>query len=165
VKYGYFGKFLACPGYPECKNTKPIVQETPGECPLCGGKVLQKKSKNNRKYFACENHPKNCNFMTWDTPTAEHCTGCGKTLFKGRGGALHCLNEACEHAVKQERTAKPVAKAPERAVAKTATGAAATAKKPAAKKSTAKKPAAKKPATKKPATKKSTASKGKGTAG
>ena len=94
IKSGRFGKFLACPGYPECKNTKPIVVETKGECPKCGGKVLQKKSKNGHKYFGCEHNPK-CDFMTWDDPTAERCPNCGKTLFKARGGVLHCLAEGC----------------------------------------------------------------------
>lgn len=94
IKSGRFGKFLACPGYPECKNTKPIVVETKGECPKCGGKVLQKKSKNGHKYFGCEHNPK-CDFMTWDDPTAERCPNCGKSLFKARGGVLHCLAEGC----------------------------------------------------------------------
>lgn len=94
IKSGRFGKFLACPGYPECKNTKPIVVETKGECPKCGGKVLQKKSKNGHKYFGCANHPA-CDFMTWDDPTAERCPNCGKSLFKARGGILHCLAEGC----------------------------------------------------------------------
>lgn len=95
IKSGRFGKFLACPGYPECKNTKPIVVETKGECPKCGGKVLQKKSKNGHKYFGCEHNPQ-CDFMTWDEPTAERCPNCGKTLFKARGGVLHCLAEGCD---------------------------------------------------------------------
>ncbi|MBQ7288093.1 MAG: type I DNA topoisomerase [Clostridia bacterium] len=94
IKNGRFGKFLACPGYPECKNTKPIVVETKGECPKCGAKVLQKKSKTGHKYFGCEHNPK-CDFMTWDDPTAERCPDCGKSLFKARGGILHCLNEGC----------------------------------------------------------------------
>lgn len=94
IKNGRFGKFLACPGYPECKNTKPIVIETKGECPKCGGKVLQKKSKSGHKYFGCEHNPK-CDFMTWDDPTAERCPTCGKSLFKARGGVIHCLAEGC----------------------------------------------------------------------
>ncbi len=94
IKNGRFGKFLACPGYPECKNTKPIVTETKGNCPKCGAKVLQKKSRNGHKYFGCENNPK-CDFMTWDDPTSETCPNCQKTLFKARGGIIHCLNEGC----------------------------------------------------------------------
>ncbi len=102
IKSGRFGKFLACPGYPECKNTKPIVKETPGFCPVCGGKMLQKKSKNGHKYFGCEKSPE-CKFMTWDEPTAEVCPNCGKTLFKRRGGLMVCLNEDCGYEKKAER--------------------------------------------------------------
>lgn len=105
IKSGRFGKFLACPGYPECKNTKPIVQETPGLCPLCGGKILQKKSKNGHKYYGCEKHPE-CAFMTWDDPTAEKCPDCGKSLFKKRGGIIHCLDESCGYEAKVERKGK-----------------------------------------------------------
>ena len=105
IKSGRFGKFLACPGYPECKNTKPIVKETPGLCPLCGGKILEKKSKNGHKYFGCENSP-TCGFMTWDTPTAEKCPECGKTLFKQRGGIIACLDETCGYSTKIERKSR-----------------------------------------------------------
>ncbi|HEX2938800.1 MAG TPA: type I DNA topoisomerase [Ruminiclostridium sp.] len=103
VKMGRYGKFLACPGYPECKNTKPILQETGALCPVCGGKVLQKKSKNGKTYFGCENNPK-CPFMTWDVPKQEKCPKCGSSLFKKRGGILHCLKEGCGY--EQERSAK-----------------------------------------------------------
>lgn len=105
IKSGRFGKFLACPGYPECKNTKPIVKETPGICPLCKGKILLKKSKNGHKYYGCEQGAK-CGFMTWDEPTAEVCPDCGKTLFKKRGGFLHCLDEACGYETKVERKSR-----------------------------------------------------------
>lgn len=103
IKIGRFGKFLACPGFPECKNTKKIVQETGGVCPLCGKRVLQKKSKKGKKYFGCEDNPK-CGFMTWDTPVADKCPKCGATLFK-KGNKLHCLKEGCgyETAVKKEK--------------------------------------------------------------
>ena len=96
IKMGRFGKFLACPGYPECKNTKKIVQETPGSCPICGGKIHAKKSKKGKTYFGCEHNPQ-CPFMTWDKPVAEICPNCGSTLFQkaGRGGKLHCLKEGC----------------------------------------------------------------------
>ncbi|MBQ5810467.1 MAG: type I DNA topoisomerase, partial [Clostridia bacterium] len=106
VKNGRFGKFLACPGYPQCKNTKPIVNETAAECPVCGGKVLQKKSRNGKKYFGCEHNPK-CSFMTWDDPTSEKCPNCGKSLFKRRGGVLLCLAEGCgyEAAAKSRKKA------------------------------------------------------------
>ena len=96
IKSGRYGKFLACPGYPECKNTKRIVEETPGVCPKCGGAIVAKKSKNNRKFFGCSNYP-NCDFVTWNEPAAEKCPNCGKTLFKkkGRNAGLFCLTEGC----------------------------------------------------------------------
>lgn len=96
IKVGRFGKFLACPGFPECRNTKKIVQETGGLCPVCGKKVLAKKSKNGKGYFGCEGFP-DCTFMTWDKPLADPCPKCGTTLFKkaGRGGKIHCLKEGC----------------------------------------------------------------------
>lgn len=104
IKSGRFGKFLACPGYPECKNTKPITVETKGLCPKCGGKMLEKKSSKGHKYFGCEN--KECKFMTWDEPTAQTCPNCGKSLFKARGGILKCLDEACGYEKKSERKSK-----------------------------------------------------------
>ena len=96
IKKGRFGKFLACPGYPECKNTKPIIQETQGSCPKCGGKILAKKSKKGNPYYGCENNPK-CDFMTWDVPVSETCPVCGKTLFKktGRVRKTYCAAEGC----------------------------------------------------------------------
>ena len=98
VKSGRFGKFLACPGYPECKNTKKLVTETGGECPLCGGKMLEQKSKKGKIFYGCSRYPE-CNFMTWDQPVSERCPKCGKTLFKkgGRSGKLVCLNESCDY--------------------------------------------------------------------
>ena len=96
VKTSRYGKFLACPGYPECKNTKRIVTETPGECPLCGGKILLKKSKTGKTYYGCEHNP-TCNFMSWDEPLAEKCPNCGKTLLhkKGRNAKIYCPNTEC----------------------------------------------------------------------
>lgn len=96
IKIGRFGKFLACPGFPECKNTKKIVQETGGQCPLCGKKVLQKKSKKGKKYFGCEDNP-TCSFMSWNTPVADQCPKCSSTLFKkgGKAGKLLCEKPGC----------------------------------------------------------------------
>lgn len=105
VKTGRFGKFLACPGYPDCKNTKPLVVETTATCPVCGGKVIQKKSKRGYTFFGCDNYPE-CNFMTWDKPTDEKCPKCGKSLFKGKGGMLKCLDEKCGFEKKAERKRK-----------------------------------------------------------
>ena len=94
VKVGRFGKFLACPAYPECKTTKPFVVETNATCPVCGGKVISKKSKRGYTFFGCDKWPE-CNFMTWDKPTNEKCPKCGKSLFKGKGSVLSCLDEKC----------------------------------------------------------------------
>ncbi len=102
IKSGRFGKFLACPGFPECKNTKPIVQEMAGKCPKCGAKIIQRKSAKGHKFFCCEKG-QSCGFITWDEPTAENCPECGKTLFKARGGLLKCHNEGCEFEKKIER--------------------------------------------------------------
>lgn len=110
IKTGRFGKFLACPGFPECRNTKKIVKETGGLCPVCGGKVLVKKSKNGKGYYGCEHNPQ-CQFMTWDKPLSETCPKCGSTLFQktGRGALIHCLKEGCDYA----RPVKPKKEADE----------------------------------------------------
>lgn len=109
IKTGRFGKFLACPGYPDCKNTKPLVLETKATCPVCGGKVIEKKSKKGYSFFGCGNYP-NCNFMTWDKPTDELCPNCGKSLFKHTGGKTVCLNEGCGYEKQNERKRKGKAK-------------------------------------------------------
>ena len=98
VKTGRFGKFLACPGYPQCQNTKRIVKETGGECPLCGARILSKKSKTGKTYYGCEHNP-SCGFMSWDEPTAEKCPNCGKTLLskKGRNAKIYCSNPECDY--------------------------------------------------------------------
>lgn len=105
IKSGRFGKFLACPGYPECKNTKPLVVETNAKCPVCDGKVIEKKSKRGFAFFGCANYPE-CNFMTWDKPTDDICPQCGKSLFKRKGGIIACLNESCGFEKKAERKRK-----------------------------------------------------------
>ena len=102
IKTGRFGKFLACPGYPECKTTKPYVVETNAKCPVCGGKVISKKSKRGYTFFGCDKWPE-CNFMTWDKPTSEVCPQCGKSLFKGKGGVLSCLGEGCGYQTKAKK--------------------------------------------------------------
>ena len=102
VKTGRYGKFLACPGYPECKTTKPLVEETNAVCPECGGKVIGKKSKKGFQFYGCDNYP-NCNFMTWDKPTGENCPKCGKSLFKGKGGLITCPDKTCGYSFKAPR--------------------------------------------------------------
>ncbi len=113
IKTGKFGKFLACPGFPECKNAKPITTEVKDiKCPLCQGKVLQKKSKKGKKYFGCENNP-DCSFMTWDEPTNEKCEKCGNVLVKkyyGKGSKLYCSNSECENAPKKRTVKKETGK-------------------------------------------------------
>lgn len=89
VKVGRFGKFLACPGYPECKNTKPLVHKTKAKCPECGGEVIEKKTKRGTSFYGCSNYP-DCNFMTWDLPSEEVCPKCGKSLFRRKGNVLYC---------------------------------------------------------------------------
>ena len=102
VKSGRFGKFLACPGYPECKTTKPLIEETTATCPICGGTVIGKKSKRGYQFYGCNNYPE-CNFMTWDKPTGENCPKCGKSLFKGKGGVITCSNTDCGYSFKAPR--------------------------------------------------------------
>ncbi len=156
VKVGRFGKFLACPGWPECTNTKPIVERMPGRCPKCGSGILKRKSKRGFAYYACERGAA-CGFMTWDVPTAQDCEVCGQTLFKksGRGRMKpFCVNESCKNFLpedkrgyyKKPQTAENAEEAPEKQEkpAKTAGKAKTTSKKPAAKKPAAKRTTAKK---------------------
>ena len=99
-KQGKFGKFLACPGFPECRNTKAIVQELDVKCPKCGGKILIRKSKKGATFYTCEQSP-NCDFISWDEPTKETCPQCGSTImkvkpFKRRGPITYkCFNSEC----------------------------------------------------------------------
>lgn len=95
VKVGRFGKFLACPGFPECKNAKPLITKTKAKCPLCGGDVIEKKTKRGTPFYGCSNYPE-CNFMTWDAPTDEVCPKCNKSLFRRKGNVLYCPDtEGC----------------------------------------------------------------------
>lgn len=107
IKMGRFGKFLACPGYPECKNTKKIVQKTGGFCPKCGGEMLAKKSKKGRSFYGCEKFPE-CDFMTWDKPLPDKCPKCGASLFKkaGRYGGILCHKEGCNYERAADKTDK-----------------------------------------------------------
>ncbi len=105
IKTGRFGRFLACPGYPECKNAKPLITETNALCPKCGAKVIEKKSRKGFTFYGCEKWPE-CDFSTWDKPTEEKCPKCGKSLFKRRGGIIACLDESCGFEKKTQRKRK-----------------------------------------------------------
>ena len=102
IKSGRYGKFLACPGYPDCQFTKTIVIDTKVPCPKCGGKILKKRSKSGKTYYGCEHNP-TCDFMTWDEPLTKTCEKCGAPLFRrtGRGKGVYCSNPACG---KEEKT-------------------------------------------------------------
>ena len=105
VKSGRFGRFLACPGYPECTFTKPIVVEMPGSCPRCGSRILKRTSKNGYTYYACEKGA-SCGFMTWDVPTKDNCPECGQTMFKKSGRGYKkpfCINDKCANFLPEEK--------------------------------------------------------------
>lgn len=172
IKSGRFGKFLACPGYPECKNTKQMSEDTGAPCPKCGAKLLKKKSRSGYYYYGCEKNP-TCDFMTWDKPTPAKCPKCGGTIYRHftkEEKKLLCHVPGCGYEeqivsarAKKAKDGEEPAKKPARktkAAAETAAAAEGkvttkkTAKKPAAKKAATEKPAAKKAAEKKPAAKK-----------
>ena len=110
-KQGRFGKFLACPGFPECRNTKAIVNTIDAKCPKCGGKVIVRKSKKGVTFYTCENSPE-CDFISWNEPTDEKCPKCGNSLmkvraFKGRGPLIYkCFNEECDYETKPSSAKK-----------------------------------------------------------
>ena len=141
VKKGKFGQFLACPGFPECSFTKPIVVEMPGKCPKCGSKILKRTSKKGYVFYACERGT-DCGFITWDVPTKDFCPACGKTMFKKSGrGALKpfCVNEECVNYVPEEKRGYQKKKTAETEGEE---------KKPASRKTAARKTASRKPAAK-----------------
>ena len=176
VKSGRFGRFLACPGYPECSFTMPLVVEMPGRCPKCGGRLMKrtgtsKKTNKQYTYYCCEflnskDESRKCDFMTWDVPVKDDCPVCGQTMFKRAGRGFKkpfCINPACSNFLPEDKRGYPRKKTEEDAAAedgaeKQETGAEekSAPKKTAAKKSTAK-TAAKKTAAK--STAKKTASK------
>ena len=173
VKSGRFGRFLACPGYPECTFTKPLVIEMPGRCPKCGGRMMKRtgvsrKTNKQYTYYACEfsassDPEKKCDFMTWDVPTKDDCPECGQTMFKKAGKGFkrpYCINPACPRFVPEDQRGyvkKPAANAEDAEAAGTEVSAE---KKPAAKKTAAKSTAAKKPAAAKKTTRKTAAGDG-----
>ena len=173
IKSGRFGRFLACPGYPECTFTKPLVIEMPGRCPKCGGRMMKrtgvsKKTNKQYTYYACEfstssDPEKKCDFMTWDVPTKDDCPECGQTMFKKAGKGFkrpYCINPACSRFVPEDQRGYVKKKTTETAEegaesAEAADAAETAAKKTAARKTTAKKSTtAKKTSTKAASTKK-----------
>lgn len=105
-KHGRFGKFLACPGFPECRNTKALLKETGVKCPLCQGDIVEKKTKKGRRFFGCSNYPR-CEFVSWYRPVNEKCPQCGSILVEKKGrqrGVLECSNKECSF--KSERKNK-----------------------------------------------------------
>ena len=98
IKHGRYGDFLACPGYPECKNAKPIVEELDVPCPKCGGKILARKSKKGKKFFGCSNYP-DCDFVSWNEPVKDKCEECGSYMVlkysKTKGKYVQCSNSEC----------------------------------------------------------------------
>ena len=93
IKYGPHGKFLACPGFPDCRNTKPYLEKIGVACPVCGKEVVIRKTKKGRKYYGCENNPE-CDFMSWQKPSKEKCPECGGYMVE-KGNKLVCANEQC----------------------------------------------------------------------
>ena len=171
VKTSRFGRFLGCPGYPDCKYTKPIVIEMPGRCPKCGARILKRSSKRGYTYYACERGTE-CGFMTWDVPLKDDCPSCGKTLFKRSGRGYRrpfCINPECSAYVpedlrgyhkKAEETGAETEtgeKAAESRSSKSAGKTSAAAGKSAAKKTAGKKTAAKKTVSRTSAGKKTSA--------
>ena len=179
VKQGRYGKFLACPGFPECRNTKPILKETGAKCPKCGGSIVERRTRRGRFFYGCRNYPA-CDFVTWDQPQADPCPKCGalvlKHHFKNGRALTYCYNDSCEtrvdHPINRElerlrrRAEKAESGDPATDKAKTAAnktkkaaGKERTAARAAGKKITAKKAAAKKTPAKKTAAKRTAARK------
>ena len=183
IKSGRFGRFLACPGYPECTFTKPLVIEMPGRCPKCGGRMMKrtgvsKKTNKQYTYYACEfstssDPEKKCDFMTWDVPTKDDCPECGQTMFKKAGKGFkrpYCINPACSRFVPEDQrgyvkkknteTAEEGAESDEAPMRRTTGGQRRPPQEETAKKSTtAKKTSTKAASTKKTATKTAAAKK------
>ena len=105
IKYGKYGKFLACPNFPECNNTKPFFEEAGVNCPECNGKVLIKKTKKGRKFYGCEHNP-DCQFISWSKPTGEKCPKCNSFLVeKGtKKKIISCSNDDCGYYKEKEET-------------------------------------------------------------
>ena len=159
VKQGRYGKFLACPGFPECRNTKPFLKDTGAFCPRCGGSIVERRTRRGRIFYGCKNYPE-CDFVTWDTPETEPCKTCGSLMlrhhFKNGRVLRYCINDECktrvDHPINKElerqrtraeksATAEKASEKPKASRVKKAATAkkTATTKKTAARKSAAKK--------------------------
>lgn len=167
VKSGRFGRFLACPGYPDCTFTMPLVVEMPGRCPKCGGRLMKrtgtsKKTNKQYTYYCCEylnskDEAARCDFMSWDVPVKDDCPVCGQTMFKKAGKGFKkpfCINPACANFLPEEKRGYP-----KKAAAEKADETAPAAEEKPVKKAAAKKPAAKTTAKKTTAAKKTTTAK------
>ncbi|WP_308542460.1 type I DNA topoisomerase [uncultured Oscillibacter sp.] len=168
IKSGRFGRFLACPGYPGCSFTMPLVVEMPGRCPKCGGRIMKrtgtsKKTGKQYTYYCCEHmnsrdESAKCDFMTWDVPVKDDCPVCGHTMFKKAGRGFKkpfCINPECSNFLPEDQRGYPKKPAAESKSEEAEAGTEEA--KPAAKKSAAKKAASEKTTAKKPAAKKTTA--------
>ncbi len=129
VKQGRYGKFLACPGFPECRNTKPILKETGVACPKCGGSIVERRTKRGRNFYGCKNYP-DCDYVTWDTPLKDTCEKCGSFMlkhhYKNGRTLVYCSNDACESRIDHPIN-KELDKLKEKAKAKAEAAAAAAA--------------------------------------
>lgn len=104
-KMGRFGKFLACPNFPECRNTKPIIEKLDVDCPTCGGAIIKRKSKKGKAFFGCENYP-NCDFVSWDRPVNDRCPKCNAYMVQkmgSKGSYIVCSNKECAHMVRPKK--------------------------------------------------------------
>jgi DNA topoisomerase-1 len=114
IKDGRFGKFLACPGFPECRNAKPILKKIGIKCPVCGkGEVIERKTKTRKIFYGCENYSKTgegCSFVSWDKPTDKTCDKCGGMLLehidKARRKKLYCINQDCANSKPVRKVSK-----------------------------------------------------------
>ena len=101
IKYGPHGKFLACPGFPECRNTKPYLEKAGVSCPKCGKDVVIRKTKKGRRYYGCEDNPE-CDFMSWQKPSDQKCPKCGSYMVE-KGNRLVCSDSTCGYVEKKEK--------------------------------------------------------------
>ena len=122
IKQGRYGKFLACPGFPECRNTKPLLKDTGVKCPKCEGSIVERRTKRGRSFYGCKNYP-DCDYVTWDVPQKDTCEVCGAFMlrhyYKNGRGILYCSNDACESR-KEHPINKELEKIREKAEAKAA---------------------------------------------